>query len=120
LAGIYRKDLAKPDEAVALLEEAINQGDGVACNSLASEYAEGTIVTKSYTRAVELYTQGASFGLPAAMWNAAIMYWRGSEDVPQDMAKARYWMTQVRYTFPRFVFFFYSLPFSLIHWPFFY
>lgn len=77
-------------EAIYWFEQAAEQNNHQAMNSLADYLAEGIHITQNGQRAIELYTQAAELGNASAQANLGYYYLEG-ELVEQDVEKAVYW-----------------------------
>jgi len=72
------------------LLSAADQGDPVAAFEVARRYAEGTVVPKDLTKAVQWYRRAAEGGVAVAQYRLASLYERG-QGVARDRVEAVNW-----------------------------
>ena len=86
-ACLEQSRLAKPDEAVKLLDRACTLQSGEACGLLATRYQSGDGVEKNMTRAGEIHQKACDGGWGASCLALGAMLHDG-RGVPKDVVKA--------------------------------
>jgi TPR repeat protein len=79
--------LRKYSEALPLLTQACEQGNGVGCNRLGGMYADGLDVKKDSAKAAELYQRSCDDGHPQGCFNLGNSY-EGGIGVTRDLVRA--------------------------------
>ena len=77
-------DSYKPQEAVGLLSQAAELGSAEAQYELALQFEAGEGVTRSETRALELFRQAAAQDYPDALNDMGYFYFLGKMGLPED------------------------------------
>jgi TPR repeat protein len=90
LARVLFVSLNRPDDAVAVLRQAADQGDAHAQGSLGLMYEDGNHVQQSYTEALKWYRLAADQGNTTAQNNLGLLYAMG-RGAPRSDTEALKW-----------------------------